>query len=92
MIGHGHGIIGLALLTVVLAVASGLAKAVMSFRQEPDLRIRPAQITRPSAVELVNYGVTNLLINVAQMIRGEVSPGLIGSLVGLPAVTLLCRG
>ena len=87
VIGCGYGIIGLATITVLLALTSGLAKAVMSFRQESRLRIRWAHVSRVSAVELVSYGVSNLLINVARMIRGEVSPGLIGSLVGLPAVT-----
>ena len=41
VIGYGHGIIGLASLTVLLAVISGLAKAAMSFRQDPGLRMRP---------------------------------------------------
>ncbi len=92
VIGNGHGLIGLALLTVLLAVVSGLGKAMMSYRQDPDLRIRPGDFTRASALQLVSYGVSNLLINVARMIRGQVSPGLIGSLVGLPAVTFYAVG
>ncbi len=92
VIGWGYGLAGLAALTLILLLVSGTSKAVATFRLAPGLSIRPAYLTRSAAAELVSYGASNLLINVARMIRGEVSPALIGSLVSLPSVTLYAVG
>ncbi|MFO0888502.1 MAG: oligosaccharide flippase family protein [Isosphaeraceae bacterium] len=92
VVAGGYGIVGLAAMTLFLAALSGAAKAIVSLREMPGLRFSLAGCTRASARELVSYGVSNLLINVARMIRAEVSPALIGSLVGLPAVTFYAVG
>ena len=92
VIDTGYGLAGLAALTLILLLVSGVSKAIAAFFLAPGLSIRPAYVTRTAAVELVSYGVSNLLINVARMIRGEVSPALIGSLVNLPSVTLYAVG
>ena len=87
VIDRGYGLVGLATLTVVLTACVGLAKAWMSFRVDPGLRIRVSSISRGTIRELFGYGLSNFAITVARMTRAQMSPFLVGSLLGLRQVT-----
>jgi O-antigen/teichoic acid export membrane protein len=85
---RGYGLVGLAVLTLAITLTSGLVKVLLSFREDRDLRIGTAHVSRESARELFGYGLCNFAITVTRMTRAQMSPFLIGSLMGLPMVTV----
>jgi O-antigen/teichoic acid export membrane protein len=85
---RGFGLPGLAVLTLAVAVAVGVAKAVMTFRLDRQLRISYANVTRTAARTLYGYGAVNFVITVARMTRLQFTPLFVGWLMSPAAVTL----
>ena len=84
---RGDGLVGLAAVTVLMTTATGVAKAWMSFREDPGLRIHPAGVSRKAAGSLYGYGLCNFVVNVVRMTRTQAVPMAVGSLLGLVPVT-----
>lgn len=87
LVSHGFGLAELAILTLGTATCVGLAKAILSFRINPELRIAPRCLSRESARELFGYGAFNFIITIARMTRIQFTPLLIGALLSPVAVT-----
>jgi O-antigen/teichoic acid export membrane protein len=85
---EGYGLVGLAVLTLGITLASGLIKVWLSYREDPGLRIHPALVSRGSARELFGFGLCTFAITLTRMTRAQMSPFLIGSLLGLSMVTV----
>ena len=76
----------LACITLGVTAASALAKALLCFRADPHLRVGRRYLSRPALRELLGFGSWNLIGNVARVTRRQLSPLLIGSLLGLSLV------
>jgi O-antigen/teichoic acid export membrane protein len=81
------GLIALALITVVLTVLNGLTKAALSFRVDRALRLGATYVTAEAAKELFTYGIWNCLTNLVRLGRTNLSPILIGAILGMGFVT-----
>jgi O-antigen/teichoic acid export membrane protein len=84
----GYGLVGLAVLTLAITLASGLVKILLSFREDRRLRIGFGYVSLGSARELFGFGFCNFAITLTRMTRAQMSPFLIGTLIGLPLVTV----
>jgi O-antigen/teichoic acid export membrane protein len=80
------GLVSLAWVSLAAVLVSGLAKCWCTYRHSPCLQIRPRLALRSKLAELVGYGFWNFLISVAALARTQLSPLLVGGLVGVPAV------
>ena len=87
-IGRGHGLVAFALIMLCSTVTTGTAKAVLAFRENADLRVRPRHITRSAARSLFGYGVWTFVASIGRMTR-ELIPGIvIGRSLGSDMVTV----
>jgi O-antigen/teichoic acid export membrane protein len=86
LVSSGGGLITLAWISLGTVVVSGLAKCWLTFCATPGLRIRVRSAERTMLWELVGYGFWNLVIRLAALARNQLSPLLVGGIVGLPAV------
>jgi O-antigen/teichoic acid export membrane protein len=83
----GGGVVSLALLTLSVTAAAGLAKATLSFRESPGLRLAPSLVTRAGIREIFGYSVWSFLGSMARLARTQLIPILIGSLLTVSLVT-----
>jgi O-antigen/teichoic acid export membrane protein len=87
-IGNGYGLVALALINL-LALAGGQAiKAVISFRLNANLDIGLRQLSRSAARCLFGYGLWYFLLSLTRMMTNQISPILIGALLGVRLVAL----
>ena len=86
LIGAGGGIVALACITLAITIASGIAKSILCFRADPQLRLGYRYLSRQSLGELLGFGTWSLILNVASLSRTQLSPLLIGSLLGVASV------
>ena len=84
----GYGLVGLAVLTLVITLSSGLVKVLLSFREDRRLRVGVEYVSLESARELFGFGLCNFAITLTRMTRAQMSPFLIGTLLGLPLVAV----
>ena len=61
----GGGLIALAVVVLVCNILAGIAKAIISYRQEPRLKIARRFLTRQAARELFGFGFWNFLRSAA---------------------------
>src|SRR5438105_3772905 len=87
LVGSGHGLVALALVTFGTTVAASLAKAFFSFLYDPELRIHWRHVQGSALRNLYGYGVWLFVISVTRLALGEVNPLLIGALLGPGPVT-----
>src|SRR5207248_5750065 len=87
LIGSGGGLVVLALITLGVTVAEGLAKAVVCFRIDPGLRVGPRHLSRSALRSLLGYGTWALIFLLARTTRTQLSPLLIGAQLGTAMVT-----
>ncbi len=85
---RGHGLVGLAIVTISLTVAVGLVKAAVGFRVDPGIRIRFSLVNMATARTLFGYGAMNLVITIARLTRLQMTTMMIGSIMGAARVTL----
>ncbi len=87
LVGRGGSLITLALITLGVMAAVGSAKALMSFRENPCLRLRLTYVKRSAIREILGYGLWNCTTTVTRLARVQMIPLLIGSLLGVGLVT-----
>ena len=80
-------LVTLAGITLAVTVASGLAKCLLAFRVDPQLRLGIRYVSRSSLGELLGFGGWSMIVSVALVTRTQLSTLLIGSLLGLALVT-----
>jgi O-antigen/teichoic acid export membrane protein len=80
-------LVTLAVITLAVTVASGLAKCLLAFHVDPQLRLGIRYISRSSLGELLGYGGWSMIGMVAVVTRTQLSTLLVGSLLGLALVT-----
>ncbi len=85
---RGHGLVGLAILTISLTVVVGLVKAAVGFRVDPEIRIRFSAVNLATARTLFGYGAMNLVITIARLTRLQMTTMMIGSMMSVARVTL----
>lgn len=84
---RGHGLVGLALVTLGITLTGGIAKACMCFWQISYLKVTPRHFQMDQVRQLSGYGIWNFLISIASMARNQLGPIILGSVMGLAAVT-----
>jgi O-antigen/teichoic acid export membrane protein len=84
---HSAGdLVVLAWITFGVAAVNTLAKAVLCYRADPHIRIGLTYVCGRSVRELLGYGSWALILSTATVTRRQLSPLLIGSLLGLALV------
>ena len=86
-VSQGGRLVALALITLSLTVATGAAKVFFTWHEDPAFRLRTACITRRALKELFGYGIWSFLVSVTLIVRMQLGPVLIGSLLGVALVT-----
>lgn len=86
LVSAGYGLMGLAWVSLLAVVLSGLVKGWCMFRITPGMRIWPSLADRDVRRELLGYGLWNFIISAAAIARSQLSPLLIGLLIGVRAV------
>jgi O-antigen/teichoic acid export membrane protein len=87
LIGRGHGLVALALITLLTTAGAAVFKAVASFRVDRDLRIGRAYLRAATASKLYGYGIWYFLLSVARMVNNQIGPLIVGARLGVQAVT-----
>lgn len=81
-----HDLITLAWITLGVSVVTALAKFLLTRLADSQLRIRLHFLNRASIRELLEYGSWNLIANVARVTRRQLTPLMIGTLLGLTLI------
>lgn len=89
---QGHGLLGLAWVTVGADALEMTVKAAMAFRIEPGLRLAPRLADRARCRELLRYGGAALLVSLAQLVIWRTDSLVIGAVLGAEAVALYAFG
>ena len=87
MVASHADLVTLAEITLAVTVVSGVAKCVLAFRVDPQLRLGIRYVSRSSLRELLGYGGWTMIVMVAIVTRMQLSTLMIGSLLGLALVT-----
>lgn len=88
----GHGLLGLAWVTVGADVLEMAVKAAWAFRIEPGLRVAPSLATRDRCRALMRYGGAALLVSLAQLLIWRTDALVIGATLGAEAVAVFAVG
>ncbi|HZU38639.1 MAG TPA: glycosyltransferase [Gemmataceae bacterium] len=75
----GHGLVALAIITIIGTLVSGILKAWMTFREEPALRLAWRYCSRKAGLTLFNYGFWRCLMALCNLGITRFNPLLIGS-------------
>lgn len=85
---HDSGdLVALAVLTLVTALAGGLAKAVLCFRLIPALRVTPVLARLGAGRALVSYGAWRLVLEIGFLLSSHMSLVIIGACLSVALVT-----
>jgi O-antigen/teichoic acid export membrane protein len=87
LIGTGHGLVALALITLAATVIRGLAMMAFSFREERGLRLGWRFVRRDTAWTLLSYSVWRVLMAVSTIGITRINPLVIGAWLGVILVT-----
>jgi O-antigen/teichoic acid export membrane protein len=87
LIGSGFGLVALGAITLSCTLACGLAKILLTFREEPGLRLGWWHCDRATFRELFGYSFWQGLIAVSRTITTRFASPFIGALLGLALVT-----
>jgi O-antigen/teichoic acid export membrane protein len=88
LIGAGHGLVVLALINLLFLAGGQAVKAIICFRLDPALRLSPRAVSRGAARRVLGYGVWYFLFAVTRMVTNQMSPIIIGLLLGVGLVAL----
>ncbi|MBL8794748.1 MAG: oligosaccharide flippase family protein [Planctomycetia bacterium] len=88
VVSQGHGLTALAGVTLLVTLCCGLAKAVLSFREEPEMQLGFARAGRTAARSLLGYGLWNFILSLARITRGQLVQIVIGAWLGLALVAV----
>lgn len=78
----------LGVITLVMSLVSGAAKAWLAMRQDRRMNLSWSYVNLASGKELYGYGVWNFLISVASIVKRSMIPIVIGAVIGPASVTL----
>ncbi len=87
LIGQGHGLVALAVITLVVTLLSTGLKVFMSFRLDRELSLAWRHVSRAAAKCLFGYGVWYFLLSVARLVTPQVGRLVAGSQLAVGAVT-----
>lgn len=87
LINDQDGLVTLAVITLLTGVAAGVAKMVVSFRLNPDLRLSPALVRRAVGRKIYAYGIWHFLLEIALMLSNQMSVLIIGIWASVALVT-----
>jgi O-antigen/teichoic acid export membrane protein len=85
-IAAGHGLVALAIITLVTSLACLAAKVMLALRLEPNLRIGWTRIDRAATKGLFGYGVWYFLLSLVRTIAPPVFLLIVGSRLGMALV------
>jgi O-antigen/teichoic acid export membrane protein len=88
VIGAGHGLLALAVITLAFTAAGHGAKVVAVARLVRGLRLRPGLVTRAAARLIFGYGMWTFFLVLGKMATDQSAPLIIGARLGLGLVTL----
>ena len=86
-IASGHGLVALALITLITSTGALIAKTILALQLEPGLRVRFSLITRESAQGLFGYGIQYFPFALIRSLAPQITATMIGSLLGTALVT-----
>jgi O-antigen/teichoic acid export membrane protein len=87
LIGQGHGIVALAVITLATTLAGGCAKLFATILLDADFRLGPRYLRRAILPSLLGYGFWRLVMSVGRMGAMRLSPFIIGTLLSVAKVT-----
>lgn len=87
LIGQGYSLPALALITLTIMVLGTGAKAILSYRTDPGLSIRPRNIRRNTIRSLFGYGVWDFLFNLTRLVGMRMGSLLVGAVLSVRFVT-----
>jgi O-antigen/teichoic acid export membrane protein len=87
LVANGYGLPALAAITLISTILAGLAKALLGARNERRLALPWPRPALQASRELVSFGVWNFVLNASRMTRLQVTPMIIGNMLGIAAVT-----
>lgn len=88
----GHGLIALALVTVLSRIAEAGAIILWAKRVWPPLALRPAYLQRSIARQLFDYGLKAFAAQIADVLRFKVDSLVIATVLNLNLVTVYAIG
>lgn len=88
---HGHGLLAVAFITVIMPLLQGCVNAAVVFRRLA-LRLGPRYVSRSSMRRIASYGGTTFLIIVAGRLRFKTDAMVIGTFLSAAAVTYFAIG
>jgi O-antigen/teichoic acid export membrane protein len=87
LIRAGHGLIVLAVITLMTTVLSAIAKAILTFREDRSLSILPRYFDRGIVLELFKYSVWRMFMAAGRISTTRINPFLIGAWLTMALVT-----
>jgi O-antigen/teichoic acid export membrane protein len=87
LIGAGHGLVALAVITLATTLAGFTAKAVLAMRVEPRLRVGWSLVHREAAGRLFGYGIWFFLLSLVRTLAPPLNLTIIGNRLGTALVT-----
>jgi O-antigen/teichoic acid export membrane protein len=87
-VSQGHGLVALATITLLTTLGCALAKAAFTFRLERSLAVGPSHLRRDAVGIIFSYGLWHFLRSLASRVNTQISPVLIGSVLGVGLVTV----
>lgn len=82
----GHGVVALALLSLLVAVGRAAVALTLAHRTQPGLRIRPENIRRDTLRALLGFGSMIGGLRLLSVVYGQMDRIIIGSVLGVAAV------
>jgi O-antigen/teichoic acid export membrane protein len=86
-VGHGYGLVALAWITLLATVVTGALKLGLTISVAPRLKATAADVTPAAIRTIFGYGLWNFVRVVGAMTRRALAAVVIGSWLGLAAVT-----
>lgn len=83
----GGGLLLLSAISLLSILVNGLAKMVAAYKVSGGLVITPALASKSTLRELAGYGFWNFVTSGLVLVRNQVSPPLVGALLGVRFIT-----
>jgi O-antigen/teichoic acid export membrane protein len=87
LIGSGHGLVALALITLGATTAGAIAKGIMSFWEEPRLRLKIEHVKWDELPAILGYSFWKMLMGVGRISTTRINPFIIGAWLSMALVT-----
>ena len=84
---EGHGVIGLAAVTVGTQFLASTARMIIAYKLMPGLSVSIRNFAKESVRELWNYGIFNFMVNAADRVVLYMDAIVVTTFIGLAAVT-----